>query len=1160
MANTTQNMPLAVATRYTRSIHLQRDFTTVQTALVGYQATPLVIQTIEHIVAALNMKEGLSRAFSLIGPYGSGKSAFALFLSHYMSVTPHERTLLITMHGTAPLADTHPIYQAPKLLPLLISGSNSSLRQAVLHALHTSLNGNVKKGVKTLLKDLHHAMKQDNVDPQAVADFVQQASHKVKTYTTFDGLMLVVDELGQHLNYAAHQHSDGDLHVLQTLAEMATRSGDVPCVIITILHQAFDRYVGTAGIRQQTEWAKIQGRFVDIPFFEPDVQLLRMIARALCPDRQEDAYAQTRQQWAETVVPLTEELCLRPAAIDEDEWVDLVARAYPLHPTVLLVLPVLFRQLAQNERSLFAFLTSYEPWSLQDYLTSVVDSDTTALPIYRLTHLYDYVEATLGPSLFARASGRRWVELAEACMQVASKGAMAQHTLKVIGTLNAIGQVDWSGTLRANGRCVSFALYDTLNAPQAQTTLDQLRTQQHIIYRAHRDSFVLWEGSDLDIVGMVQTARQQETDRRHVASLLQEHTTMMPMVARKHSYVTGTVRHFDVRFVSVADLATPLHGAAESDGDIIYVVPMDDEELDIARAWVTQPERQDEQQRIAVLPKYIQHLNAVVRDVVAMQYVLDQQPELEHDRVAKRELASQLAEAQHALGEAIDASFGIFHSEWWESGKSHTLESRRQFDNLLSQVCDTVFPLVPRIWNELIVRRYLSSAATKARRNLIAAMLDHGYVEYLGITGYPPERAIYESVLHRSGIHQQGSDGMWRFGPPSKEKSLDLHAVWLCIQEFITSTKDTTRPLTTLYDTLQAPPYGVRAGVVPILFMAAYLEQAGEIALYLHGSYVPVPDIAIFEMLLKRPELFTLRLCRVTGTRSMVYDELAKVFAPDALTKEVQPALLDVVTPLLRIVKNLPEYSRYTEHVSVQTAAIRHCLLYAQSPDDVLFTDLPKACGLAPLQDDAVSMEVVVAFLTYLKDGLKELQQAYPDLIERVADAIREAFRASAQDLDELRQELAYSYSQIATVTSDTAIRAFGVRVEKGQPGAAWVESVGLWMRRKAMHQWRDNDADECVNQIADLGKRFCRLEDSAVAIRAVPESSQLRRMSLDDLHEEKSLVLHPLPYNNAMQSLKQAVEDALEQHAHLSFDQKMTVWTEITEQFLTKVDRGYEA
>ena len=59
------------------------------------------------------------------------------------------------------------------------------------------------------------------------------------------GLLLVIDELGKFLEYATQHPAQGDMFVLQTLAEFADRSEDTPLFLLTILHQAFEMYAAT---------------------------------------------------------------------------------------------------------------------------------------------------------------------------------------------------------------------------------------------------------------------------------------------------------------------------------------------------------------------------------------------------------------------------------------------------------------------------------------------------------------------------------------------------------------------------------------------------------------------------------------------------------------------------------------------------------------------------------------------------------------------------------------------------------------------------------------------------------------------------------------------------------------------------------------------------
>ena len=66
-----------ITERFRRSVHLERDFYT-ENALDGYVVTVKARETLTRLITARE-NGATSRAWSLTGPYGSGKSAFALF-------------------------------------------------------------------------------------------------------------------------------------------------------------------------------------------------------------------------------------------------------------------------------------------------------------------------------------------------------------------------------------------------------------------------------------------------------------------------------------------------------------------------------------------------------------------------------------------------------------------------------------------------------------------------------------------------------------------------------------------------------------------------------------------------------------------------------------------------------------------------------------------------------------------------------------------------------------------------------------------------------------------------------------------------------------------------------------------------------------------------
>jgi hypothetical protein len=1141
--------PIPIAARYTRSIHIQRDFSSDHVGVSDYQATPLVIQMVSRVLDGLQ-SQSTARAFSIIGPYGAGKSALAVFLAHYLQANPATRQNLLEKHATDGIPSTVD-YDGPRLLPLRLSGNNESLRISLLRALLDLFETTSFLNDKRLkLPRVIAAVLDEDPSPQQVADILSETNALIKERSVFQGLAIFIDELGQFLDYASRQGDERELFVLQTIAEMAARSGDIPCVIITILHQAFERYASTSGISRRMEWAKVQGRYAELPFQEPPVQILRIVARALCPNPIQDQYAAIRRSWAEELAPITDLLGLRPPEIPVDEWKMLIARSYPLHPTVLVALPPLFRQLAQNERSLFAFLTAPEPFSVPDVI-QVVPDNGIGLPIYRLRHLYEYVHTNLGASLFGRARAQRWSELAEALAQLGDKSPLTSDVLTIIGTLGALGQ---TYGLRASREQITFALRDRSDHADIDTELDILSKRKLITYRQHRDSYIVWEGSDLDIDGIYQSARQALGSNISLVSLLQQHADTAPLLARRHSYVTGATRFFAVRYVDIDYLLSNPAITPDADGELLYVVPSDDGELDRSYKWATEPDRDDENHRIVALPHRIRELRELLLDVAALRQLLNERPELESDRTARREVSSRLAEAQQILAHTIAETYAPGRSRWFRRGEDVNVQTARQVDELLSKACDETYYATPLIWNELIVRRQLSSATARARRNLVEAMLNHGDREAFGIEGYPPERAIYESVLRKGNLHRLDEYDNWYIGKPTDNDPLRIQPAWNAMEQFIAETDVEPRPLVDLFKLIEKPPYGVKAGLAPLLFAILYVTHAGEIVLYERGSFAPIADTALFERLLTRPDVFSIRLSQANGARIAVYERLARTLAPQALSQPVQPALLAASMPLLRLFRDLADYSKTTKRISTQSQAIRAALREARAPDELLFEKLPVACGFTPfMPDEPVNEMRIEMFFSGLRTGLEELQNAYPQLINHVRERIRTAFEAASAETEALRTELIERHSLIATSTGDSQIRSLGIRLETADKGDAWVESVATLLTKRPPDSWGDNDIATFESSVNDLGRRFRVTEQVAVAAQTVSPEAPVLRVGVASGRGENSRVVRVANQTPMMEQLRDELRDVLARYGTLTKEQQTAVLAELLDPLLTE-------
>ncbi len=1121
--------------RYLRSVNIAHDYSENGAELQGYVATPLVLQTLSRVVRGIN-DSAQGRAYSIIGPYGTGKSAFGVFLAHWLSKNAAGRKDLIAQHAPKLTADID--FGVGSLFPVLMSSRAATLRQAILLSLQSQLVKQTKKKKLTqLLELIGHAAEDGDVSPEIVADLLQEAIVYVREHSSYEGILLVIDELGQHLSQIHRSGDTRDLFVLQTIAEAASRTNENALMVVTILHQTFERYSTTASVAQQTEWAKVQGRYIDLVFQEPYAQMMRFAANVLT-DYQKPA------GWSEFARLLANEsstLGLKPHEIDDANWYSLVHDSYPLHPTVLVALPYLFRSIAQNERSLFAFLTANEHGGLREH-----DFSGDTISFFRLHDLYGYVENTLGPGLFGRAKGRPWVEVSELLRRSRDLPMLELQLLATIGTLAALHE---DRLLKPSKELISFSLVDQSVSHQIQSLLQNLIDKQLILYSSYRDRLRLAEASDINIDEKLQNCRNDLSMQQDLVSLLQEYVSFRPIIAYEHSYKTGTLRSFTTRFVEhTRAFASSEHIVSVGDGEIWFVVIPDDE----IRAKVLTSARKD---IILVIPERTTQLREALLDVAAHR-LLNKDTEINHDKVAKRELALRLVEAEAGLAELIRTSYGNTHGTWLIIGSVVDVRDARKLDNSLSTYLDARFRDAPLIRNELIVRSKLSGTISRARRILIEKLLEQNSTRLFDGDAFPPERAIYESIFIAGVIHVGEDDGTWRLSSPQPHNDpLHLGPVFSAIESFFSSAEHARRPLTELYSLLAAPPFGVREPVIPLLFVALYIINSGEVALYEHDSFVSVPDIAVFERLLAKPSYFSLRRTPSSRLRAALFERVAKAFAPMALQKSGTVAVLDAVKPMLKFAQQLPAYVKSTTNLSLKTRTVLDVLLTAKAPDELLYRMLPEALGLPSVaMSEELAATYVDEFAANLRTALEEMQNAYTILYNNCISDFAAAIVSQTRDPVLMYSEIAERMQLVIDQSADTQLRALALRISSSDP-KKWMEPVAALLGKKPLSSWTDADVGVFKLAVTDIGRRLRLFEQVATASKTHYLGHARRRIGITDNTGERSAVVQ-LPSDEKISNLRSQIEQILE-GAGLDFADKLGLLTLLLDNALPKESEG---
>ena len=1040
-----------VNTHYTRSINLERDADSID-VVNAYIPTSRALRTFSRLIATFD-KEQAPRAWSLVGPYGSGKSSFSVFLSQLLSNPSAQSTkaaqqILTKTDKQLAQSFKNATKNTDGYLKILITGTPEPIGKRILQGMYAAAlrYWEQRPGRNhAIVSRLAIANKKTECSVSDVLNLIKELQVALDK-TSCAGLLLIADELGKFLEYEARHYGANDIFLLQAIAEHACKGNKVNLLLYVLLHQSFEQYAKGLGENLKNEWSKVQGRFEEVPFLESAEQVLRVVSSAFTHDFTTKEKNAVRKDINDTLAVLIENKAL-PGVLIGQEALDLFSACYPLHPVSAILLPLLCQKVAQNERTLFSYLGSHEDYGLQDMLDKFAAVGEFIYP----HHIYNYFITNQSAVMGDYITHRRWVEVVTATERLGDANKNEINLLKTIGILNIVGS---TGGFKASKPILEKC---TLNKSIFSKTVKVLINKSIVNFRRFNSEYRIWQGSDFDL----EEALQEEKNNLGNFSIAHELNTtknILPIVARKYTIKNGTLRYFIPIFVD-AKTYSKVESSSNDARIVFYLAAAQDDEKIFKKKVINHFSSLD----IVVLCLSGSQLRETVAETLALKRVQISRQELNTDKIAKREFQDRLTAAELAEDMILNNLFDSpEENSWFNDSKKLNVSSKRTLQQTLSSVLEKVYSSTPIINNELINRDRLSAQGNGARNKLLMAMLNNEDNEGLGIEKYPPEKAIYLSLLRATGLHNK-KDGTWKFTEPELDGHSDsnnMQPVWECINEFFDSTEKEPSSIIELNELLMAPPYGIKAGVLPVLYIAVYLCYQHEIAVYDNRSYAPYFTEEMLERFVKRPNEFTFQRFRIKGLRASIFEQYSNVIHGDNKAR----TLLELVKPLAIFMGDLPEYTQKTKRLKDNAIKVRTSFSLAKSPESLLFNELPEALGFKKLatEENAGNLEL---FSQELTETLKDLKNAYTELIEKQKELLAQAFSITVEDkidLGELRKALSHICFDLENYTIDKkGLGAFIMRVNK-LIGAdeEWFENLLMFLGHKPSKKWSDNDRD----------------------------------------------------------------------------------------------------
>ncbi|MCY4212875.1 MAG: hypothetical protein OXF68_04540, partial [Gammaproteobacteria bacterium] len=655
-------------------------------------------------------------AFALEGPYGVGKSSLLAFLLNQVASPIGERS---SSFASKQLRKTNcpasRLRTAGGLVPLAFTGSLESLASKILSFAEDFVERNPDAvGTDALRSSLSASA---GKSPQAVAAESLRAFAKAIRSSGGAGVLLAIDEFGRHLEQMLGSVGGADLHLLQELAEAAGRP-DAPLTLVIVQHHGLDHYADRLLGDDRTEWEKVRGRFRETVLQNSETDTAHIIAgalRSLPTDHTGQAPAPIALDKSKSAPPL----------MRDQVFLDACVSCRPLHPMTIALLARLSRLLGQQDRTVVGWLSSEKPAGYAAARDSALGG--WVRPDALFDHFFADALKTPSNPVFAK----RFAAIYEAWERVGDDlESGARSLLKVMALLSFCSGRGISANRGGARACLPSGFPFKAN-------IERLVSRALLVYREFRGEYVVWDGSDYDVVGRIDAEMSMfELD----AALEMNQRFARDVLAHRHYIETGNRRTARLAWLNPGQQVPPSSGAPRI---LVWLDALPGGAactgMDV-RAYIPSA---------ALIP----HLKACA----AIRRLLEGDADLLGDKVAAKEMRIRLEHHDGAVSALVEDWLALSKAAWRIG--DHEFASMQE---AVTAAMDKAYPMAFDLHLDMFNREQLSGPATAAFRKLIEALCGSPSAERLGIERFPAERILYEAFIKRCHLHVKDRDGAWR--------------------------------------------------------------------------------------------------------------------------------------------------------------------------------------------------------------------------------------------------------------------------------------------------------------------------------------------------------------------------------------------------------------
>lgn len=1007
--------------------------------------TSTAVSLFEDLLLSTN-RASTNRAKILIGAYGKGKSHIVLsvlsFICKIGKVEDNNAALLSKIkESNQELYEYAQEYLSSKerLLPVIINGSNTSLVQSFMGALYNTLKHNQ---LMALMPDTHFQAAINMINrwkkeyPETLERFKavismpldefvgRLADFDVEAYSAFEkifpsltagsefnpfagfdvielyekvieklpeigytGIIVVYDEFSKYLESSITKASISDIKMLQDFAEKCNRSGSRQMHLLLISHKEIENYIDVLPKQKVDGWKGVSERFSHIRIRNDFSQIYEVVSQAIVKNtslwtafckKNQHRFADLQQRFG------TSKLF---ADCDESAKRAALVNCYPFHPITTFMLPRISEKVAQNERTMFTFISGQETTTL----SGVMKRLTGEFPLVKPDALYDYFAPQMRKEVYTSEIHQLY-RLTNSILARFEAESLHARIIKTISLIYCLGEFERLAP--TVDTILSIYADEKVGADDIKATITELVQKQCVVYLKRSNAYLkLKESSGVDVYQAIADVGQKRSSIMTAATLLNSANHEPYAYPIRYNDQREMTRYFQFVFIDSGDILKASDCKAlvhqyDADGVIFGVLPQGEEQVP---ELITRLKSSSEGVRraIFVVPEHVNDILVHLRDLDAVQLLREasQGDDILFDEydVIYQDLSEVVLRfvSQYTHPE-------LHASKYIYNGAEKKLHRKAHLSHLLSDICDDIYAHTPVINNEVLNKNRLTTVALNSRTKLLGGILATQLQPNLGLTGSGQDVSFMRSTLITTGVLRQENGNVFIALNELPSGHKDLEQVLLIIEQFFNDTETSgARSFGELYQVLTGTYNGIgmRKGLLPVYIAAVLRKYQKNILIRDQYSEVSITP-ALLNEINDSPDEYSIKIEKWTDEKEAYVSMLNDLFADFIFEAEqVQAGYTYLAVAMGRWYLSLPRYTKELKQIYNGAFADekrtdlandkRKFIALLKQPSigaiDLLFTRIPKCFGDEEASVDlAKKLANTKAFFDQVKSRLED--------------------------------------------------------------------------------------------------------------------------------------------------------------------------------------------